>query len=486
MAMIAKQLGRSVLLLESDRHPRFAIGESSVPLGNLLWEELVTRYKLPRLAPLAKWGTWQASYPEISCGLKRGFSFLHHQFGEPWVARRDRSNELLVGASPHNRIADTHWYRAETDEWLVNEAQSAGVKYVDQVRIESAGEADGGTRLAGVHSGEPVTVEAEFVVDATGPRGCLHGCLGLEERELPGYPKTEALYTHFEGVKNFRAPRESAGAPYPIDAAALHHVFEGGWLWVLHFNNGVTSAGVAARSEIAEEFGFSEGAPAWERLMRRLPSVGEQFAGARSLRPFIHSARPSFRSAEMAGKRWAMLPSAAGFVDPLLSTGFPLTLLGVSRLARLLEEDWGTERFAPGLTDYAKQTNAELLAAARLIAGLYGSMGNFEEFARLSLLYFAAASYGETARRLGKPHLAPSFLLHDHPQFGPAMERALANPTAESTMRAIEPIDVAGLSDSTRNNWYGANAADLLRSAHKVGAGKSEINALLQRCGFWN
>ncbi len=402
------------------------------------------------------------------------------------MAQRDRDNELLVAASPHDRIADTHWYRAEVDAWLVNEAQSAGVQYMDQVKIESAVEGDGRMRLTGVRSGEPVTVGAEFVVDATGPLGCLHRRLGLEERELPGYPKTEFLYTHFEGVKNFSAVRESEGAPYPIDAAALHHVFEGGWIWVLHFNNGVTSAGVAARSEIAEEFGFSEGAPAWERLMQRLPSVGEQFAEVRSLRPFTHSARPSFRSGTVTGSNWAMLPSAAGFVDPLLSTGFPLTLLGVSRLARLLEEDWGTERFATGLTDYAKQTDAELLAAARLIAGLYRSMGNFEEFTRLSLLYFAAASYSETARRLGKPYLAPSFLLHDHPQFGPAMERALADPTIESTMRAIEPVDVAGLSDSTRGNWYSADAMDLLRNAHKVGASEAEINQLLQRCGFWN
>ncbi len=46
-AMIAKRLGRSVMMLESGQHPRFAIGESSVPLGNLLWEELATRYNLP-------------------------------------------------------------------------------------------------------------------------------------------------------------------------------------------------------------------------------------------------------------------------------------------------------------------------------------------------------------------------------------------------------------------------------------------------------
>ena len=42
-------------------------------------------------------------------------------------------------------------------------------------------------------------------------------------------------------------------------------------------------------------------------------------------------------------------------------------------------------------------------------------MDDFELFKRLSLLYFAAASYSETARRLGRPELAPGFLLAGAP-----------------------------------------------------------------------
>src|SRR5580700_10998150 len=79
LAMISRRLGHSVVLLERGKHPRFAIGESSTPLSNLLLEELSTRYGLPKIAPLAKWGTWQEAYPEVGCGLKRGFTFFHHQ-----------------------------------------------------------------------------------------------------------------------------------------------------------------------------------------------------------------------------------------------------------------------------------------------------------------------------------------------------------------------------------------------------------------------
>ena len=39
----------------------------------------------------------------------------------------------------------------------------------------------------------------------------------------------------------------------------------------------------------------------------------------------------------------------------------------------------------------------------------------------LALLYFASASFGETARRLRRPELARGFLLSDHPDFGPRL-----------------------------------------------------------------
>src|SRR3989442_5691320 len=137
LAMIARRLGRSVILLERGKHPRFAIGESSTPLANLLLEELARRYDLPRLLPLAKWGSWQKAYPQIACGLKRGFTFYHHEFGKPFLNDSERRDQLLVAASPRDEIADTHWYRADFDHFLVREAQALAVEYLDQTKLEA-------------------------------------------------------------------------------------------------------------------------------------------------------------------------------------------------------------------------------------------------------------------------------------------------------------------------------------------------------------
>ena len=48
--------------------------------------------------------------------------------------------------------------------------------------------------------------------------------------------------------------------------------------------------------------------------------------GATPIREFTWMPRLGWRVAEAAGPGWAMLPSAAAFVDPLFSTGIPLTL----------------------------------------------------------------------------------------------------------------------------------------------------------------
>jgi len=300
------------------------------------------------------------------------------------------------------------------------------------------------------------------------------------------------LYSHFSGVKRLdeEVPFDTgATPPYPVDDAAVHHVFDGGWIWVLRFNNGLTSAGVAGQLRL------EEGKAAWDRLLDRLPSVREQFAGAREELPFVHARRLSFLAESVAGRRWAMLPSAAAFVDPLLSTGFPLTLLGVARLADIIAQDWESPRFAHRIETYAAQTKEEALATARLIGALYATMHNFPLFTSLSLLYFAAASFAETARRLGKHHLASSFLLCNDPVFGPACVRLCeqarrVRTEAESSRfrsairEAIEPFDVAGLCNAQRRNWFPVDPNDLSQGATKLGATKDEVKRLIETLGF--
>jgi FADH2 O2-dependent halogenase len=505
LAMILRRLGRSVILLERGRHPRFAIGESSTPLASLLLEEMARRYDLPSLLPFTKYGTWTREHPDVACGLKRGFTFLRHDTGAPFATDARHRHQLLVAASPVDEIGDVHWYRPDFDHFLVREAAATGVEYMDACALDAVERRGGVTRLAGHRrrqeapgAGDAITVDARLVVDATGPRGFLHRALGLGERTLPGLPPTQALYTHFTGVRRIAdvVPGAFAGAPpYPPDAAALHHIVDGGWIWVLRFDNGITSAGVAATDALAADLRLADGAGAWTRLLARYPTIAAQFAGATPTREFTWAPRLSFASAAVAGDGWLQLPSAAGIVDPLLSTGFPLTLLGVQRVAAAIAGAWESPAFGARLADYATRTAAELDTTARLVGALYGAFGDWDRFVALTQLYFAAASYTESCRRLGRPELAgDAFLLAAHPAFGPAFDRCLAmaerrdaaaTPALVAAVReAIAPVNVAGLLDPDRANWYACVADDLVAAAPKLQSSEREVTLMLERCGF--
>lgn len=499
LAMILRRLGHSVALIERGRHPRFAIGESSTPLASLLTEELARRYDLPVLMSFTKYGVWKRERPEVSCGLKRGFSFFRHRAGAPFQTDAEHANQLLVAASPADDIGDVHWYRPDFDHFLVRQAIAMGAEYMDECALDGFERRDGVVRLTGTRRASPVAVTARLMVDATGPRGFSQRVLGVRERTLVGPPPTQSLYTHFSGVGLFADAVPTAfgaATPYAPDAAALHHIVDGGWIWILRFDNGLASVGLAATDPLADDLRLSEGAAAWDRLLARYPSIAAQFAHARPTREFTWVPRLAFANAEVAGDGWVQLPSAAGIVDPLLSTGFPLTLLGIGRLAEAIATAWGSPALAAKLADYASRTKSELDTTARLVGALYGAMDDWDRFTSLSHLYFAAASYAEATRRLDRPGLAGSaFLLAEHPTFGPAFDRCIAmaaqdrhavtGARLEAAVRdAIEPINVAGLLDAGRRNWYPCTADDMLAAAPKLDASEHAVTAMLERCGF--
>ena len=469
MAMIAHRLGYSTVLLERGKHPRFAIGESSTPLANLILEELGREFDLPFVLPLCKWGPWQKALPEIGCGLKRGFTFYQHQPGKRFEPDPGRERQLLVGASPNDNVADTHWYRAEFDKYLVQQACAMGLSYLDQVELLAMREVADGMEVEGRQAQQTVRFKAQLVIDASGPRGFVHRTLGIGERELPLLPRTQALFSHFREVGPLPAEFSVPGLapPYPVEEAAVHHIFPGGWVWVLKFSNGITSAGVAATDKVARELGLSAGEAGWRHLLERLPSLRQMFDCAQAVVPFVHQPRIGFQSATIYGRHWAMLPSAVGVVDPLLSTGFPLTLLGVQRVARILAAADGNHEVKEGWNDYAQKTEMELEATARLVGALYANMGRFETFKTLSLLYFAAAIYSETARRSGKPLLAETFLLCGAEPFGSEL-KAICERACEGLSQAeareldgrirklIAPYDLAGLSKEGNRPWHAA------------------------------
>lgn len=458
LAMVARRLGKSVLLLERGSHPRFAIGESTSPLMNLMIEEIAHTYDLPRLLPLATYGAWKAHYPELGVGLKRGFTYYGPQPGE----------RLLVAASPGDSCADTHWLRADVDHFLVKEAIALGVAYRDNVDLAQLERTENGWRF-----GDDT---AAFLIDASGPKGFLHHRQGWNEVGFCGYPNTQSLFSHFVGVKpvNLLPPSRSWGEVYPPDAAASHYIFPGGWMWILPFDSGVTSAGFSVEDWLADELQLSEGnAAAWARFLARFPQIQAQFNEAKPVEKWHYSPKLSFRTEHVIGEGFALLPSAVGFIDPLYSTGMPLTLLGIQRLATLLEQGMTPE----GLASYEATTFAELDWVAEFIAANYAAFADFPRFVDTTMFYFAAASFSELARRIGKPELAQGYLLTKSAAFREnfAAWQKKNLPLTE----AIAPWNVAGLADPLKKNLYGVDLEDVVQGGAKLGKTKAELRQLI-------
>ena len=134
--ILAKQ-GRSVLLVDRNKQPRFAIGESSVPAGNLVLASLADRYELSDIRPLAKYGSWKQNKPGLACGLKRGFSYFFHSTGADFDPGHNHENELLVAASSSDALGDTHWFREEVDFLFLKTAIGAGVTVHGGTTVDS-------------------------------------------------------------------------------------------------------------------------------------------------------------------------------------------------------------------------------------------------------------------------------------------------------------------------------------------------------------
>lgn len=468
LAIIAKQQGRSVVLLERARHPRFAIGESSTPLANLKLAGLADTYDLPWLTSLTKYGPWKRDYPHIACGLKRGFSFYHHRKGEAFRPDPQHGNELMVAANPDADRGDTHWYRAEFDEFIARQADKAGVTYIDHCNV-SAIEHDRPWLIRGTCDDGPVEITASFAIDATGESGRLAEALGLKRSTNGIHTCSRGLYSHFEGVALWADILEGDGPrlvdhPFPCDAAALHHLIDGGWIWVLRFDNGITSAGFSLDPRRRPLDLHISPEAEWGELLAAYPSIQRQFADAVPVLPFTRTARMQRRLSVAAGEDWAALPFTASFLDPWLSPGIAYTLFGVERLASVLGEHWSDPNRANQLATYSRTLFREMELLDQVTSACLARLDCFPIVVATSMLYFAAAIFTEERIRAGRDSPDDAFLLADDERFVSlavelcdAAHRVAPTDAAAFTKRvatAIRPYNTAGLCDPDRRNMY--------------------------------
>jgi FADH2 O2-dependent halogenase len=150
-------------------------------------------------------------------------------------------------------------------------------------------------------------------------------------------------------------PRGAHGNIMPWSQGTLHHLFEGGWIWVIPFNNHaratnpLVSVGLSLDPRMYPKPDCPPGQE-FADFISRFPDIERQFAHARSAREWVSTDRLQYSSTQTVGYRWCMTSHAAGFIDALFSRGLTNTLeivnaLGWRLLAALRDDDFSVERF---------------------------------------------------------------------------------------------------------------------------------------------
>ena len=463
LARILAARGRRVALLDAARHPRFAIGESSTPIADLLLRRLGQQYGLADLENLSAYGRWRQTLPELACGMKRGFSYFDHRGWDLESHLGQRS--LIVAASPTDCDSDTHWYRSDVDAYLFQKALDAGVDAREGVAVTSLDLSDSARARIGLASGDPIT--AGVVIDASGAAAVSARVPGVAPMTDRLATKTCAAIAHFRGVGSYSDVFNSlhgdhrASEPFDADAAAQHHLIDDGWAWMLRMNNDITSVGVV--SPLRED-----AATHHETLLRATHVLNDRFSRDATLHQVFRDSvlvAPASAVATIdriqrlfdpvVATNCLMMPTTAATIDPLHSTGIAHALAGVMRLADILLANHPGER----IECYRESMLAEAFHIDRMIAMAYKAMHSFPRFTASCMVYFAAAIACE--ERIGRGEMPSRLWQADDDHFLTAVKRSadVIDSAADDgqvlgqLQNLIAPWNTAGLFEGAGNRY---------------------------------
>lgn len=462
--------GWRVAIVDRSSHPRFAIGESSTPTADFLLAYLADRWSLPDLRPLAAWGTWKESHPQIDCGKKRGFAYASHQRGRIFSDDVDHSSSMMVAASQTDFWSDTHWMRSDVDGLLANRARMAGCDLLERTTVDSLTRDNEWQIHLTQHCVNsetiPHSLKTRWVIDAGGGGDFSSKWLGNASDDEWMRTKTFAVYGHFENVGSFNPKVGQGTSPdsnshFFIDDSAQHHVTEEGWMWMLRFDSNVTSVGVVLPME--HQFNaLPHATNAWfQDWYKQYPTIHELLMNAvpvdasTSIRK---SGRLSRCRARAVGDGWLMLPTAYGFVDPLHSTGIAHALSGVLRIAELLDQNGTVDRaISDRWVEYDRQLRQEIEWIDLLVGGCYAALPSFDAFCAYASWYFVAAiAFEQTMAR------DPSYWPEGYMQSALKQMKAGA---IESYQSLLQRKQTTTFIDSVRNTIRPWNQVGLLDGA---------------------
>ncbi len=351
-ASFLRKHGRSVLLLERERFPRFHIGESLLPFAKDLWEELGVLEEIDRRFI-----------------HKPGARFIHNESGEEFTYY---FNNAVRPGCPYAYEVQ----RGEFDDLLLHNARKLGAEVHEESEVRdvvfhperhsaSPGAIDGPGVSVRVQpkDGDEYTALAQVFVDATGRDTLLGTRHGLKETDAL-VTTNMACFTHFENAR-----RQSGTDEGNITIV----LFEGGWWWFIPFLGKLTSVGCVLQKEFTLSHRGLSPEDLFQKALDHSPEMAKLLEGATRVRPIGTTGNWSYRCKQFYGDRFLLVGDAAAFIDPLFSTGVLMAVAAAKFAAKAIDDafhagDFSAERFAP----FEKQALAGADLFKRLVHEFYG------------------------------------------------------------------------------------------------------------------
>jgi flavin-dependent dehydrogenase len=303
IAALLAERGRKVVMVEKDRHPRFHIGESLLPMNLPLFDKLGVRDEIERIGMIKYGAEFVSPYHkkavtfDFANALDRGFPYA-------FQVRRSVFDEILF----KNAIGK-------------GAAVHEGCQVLDVAFLPEGG-ARVRTRTA---DGAERSWRARFFVDATGRDTLLAGQLGLRERNRRH--NSAAMFGHFSGAR--RLPGKAEGN-------ITVFWFDHGWFWFIPLSDGTTSVGAVCRPAYIKSRKKDLDAFFMDTIAL-CSEIAERLNGAKLLAPVTGTANYSYKSRRMAGEGFIMVGDAYAFIDPIFSAGVYLAMNSASVGADVVE-----------------------------------------------------------------------------------------------------------------------------------------------------
>jgi flavin-dependent dehydrogenase len=300
-ALLARK-GLNVTLVERDRHPRFHIGESLLPMNMPIIERLGLGEALHAIG-VKKLG---ADFPADNERGYNVFSFdrcLNPTWPHAYQVKREEFDLMLF---EHATRSGAHTYQG---------AKAGRVQF----------DADGATVEITV-DGVTHSHRTRYVIDASGRDTLLGAQLRMKRKNAAH--QSAALFAHFRNVE--RRPGKDAGN-------VSVYRFDHGWIWMIPLPDGCVSVGAVCSPDYLKQRDGSQ-VDFLMRTLNSVPDVRARMAKAEFEGHLHATGNYSYSCSRISGRRWLLVGDAYAFVDPIFSTGVYLAMHSAECAAELVEQ----------------------------------------------------------------------------------------------------------------------------------------------------